>query len=178
MVRTQKFLCALAAGPTIVSSDFIDACIAKNKVPDIDDFLLNDKVNEKRFKLKLNDVIHRAKVNQGKLLRGVAIYCTADIPNGFATYKNIVEANGTALNLYRARGGAKIKPPGEEDDESTPEPVYLLTGISAEEKKLWPRFEQMAREGGMEPRVVLAEWLLDTAMSQRLQWDKKYLAKP
>jgi len=40
MVRTQKFLCALASGPTIVSTDFIDTCIKDGEMPEVEDFLL------------------------------------------------------------------------------------------------------------------------------------------
>ena len=175
IVRTKKFLCALAgSGPMIISSDFIDACLESGLIPDVETFLLNDKANEKRFGLNLEDVIKRAQSNRGKLLKGVVVYCTSDILNGPDTYKDIVEANGATFHVFRARGGATIKPSGPESDEEG-EPVYLLSGTKAEEKRLWPRFEKMAEQGGMEPRIVQTEWLLDTAMAQELRWDPKYL---
>jgi hypothetical protein len=176
MVRTQKFLCALATGPTIVSSEFIDACITNGKIPNIKDFLLRDQESEKKFKLKLQDVVARAKANKRSLLRRVPIYCTAEIPNGPDTYKAIVESNGGIFSIYRARGGSTIKPTSPEEDDGPPEPVYLLTGTRPEERRLWPKFTEMAEAGNMIPRIVIHEWLLDVAMSQQLRWSEKYLA--
>lgn len=70
-----------------------------------------------------------------------------------------------------------IRPSKEGIGEATDgQPVYLLTGMKPEEKRLWSRFEQMVREGGMVPRVVSTEWILNTAMSQRGEWRDSYLA--
>lgn len=142
----------------------------------MDGFLLNDHDNEKRFKLRLRDAVARAKANKRSLLRRVPVYCTADIANGPETYKAIVEANGGIFHVYRARGGSTIKPTSPAEDEGEPEPVYLITGPRPEERRLWPKFEEMAVAGNMIPRIVNSEWLLDVAMSQQLKWSEKYLA--
>ena len=176
MVRTQKFLCALAMGPTIVSTDFIDTCVQKNAVPDVDEFLLKDKTNEKKFGLKLKDVLTRARANKRSLLRRIPVYCTAEIANGPETYKSIVKANGGEFFLYTGKGGAMIKPTKPEEDDIGPEPVYLLTGPRPEERKLWPKFTEMAENGNMVPKIVHSEWLLDVAMSQQLKSGDPYLA--
>jgi hypothetical protein len=176
MVRTQKFLCALASGPVIVSSDFIDTCLSEGEVPEVEDFLLKDKDNEKKFKLKLPDIVARAKANKRSLLRRVPIYCTEQIHNGYKTYQAIVESNGGVFNTYKAKGGPTIKPTDPEDDDGPPEPVYLLTGPRPDERSLWPKFTAMAKAGNMIPRIVNAEWLLDVAMSQQLKWNNSYLA--
>ena len=177
MVRTQKFLCALAAGPTIVSADFIETCVKDGEVPDVDNFLLKDKENEKKFKLKLQDAVSRARANKRHLLRRVPIYCTQEIPNEPSTYKAIVESNGGLFYEYKGRGGATIKPVSPEDDDGPAEPVYLLTGERPEEKRLWPKFTEMAKAGNMIPRIVRTEWLLDVAMSQQLKWNDSYMVK-
>jgi hypothetical protein len=174
MVRTQKFLCALANGPIIVSSDFIDTCVKKGDIPDVDKFLLKDHENEKKFSLKLKDVVARAKANKRNLLRRVPIYCTQEIPNGPDTYKSIVEANGGTFAIYRGR--PMIKKISAEEDTGPAEPVYLVTGQRPDEKKLWPKFIEMAEAGNMIPRIVHTEWLLDVAMSQQQKWNKNYLA--
>ncbi len=173
MVRTQKFLCALATGPTIVASSFIDQAVKQGKVPTIDDHLLKDVENEKKFRLKLKDVVARARANKRNLLRRVPVYCTNEIPNGSGTYKSIVEANGGTFALYRGR--PTIKKTSPEEDDGPAEPVYLLTGHSPAERALWPKFEQMATDGNMIPRIVDSEWLLDVAMSQQHKWSDKYL---
>jgi hypothetical protein len=172
MVRTQKFLCALANGVTILNSKFIDTCLTSSSMPSTDSFILQDKANEKRFNVKLANAVKRAQANSRRLLRGVAVYCTEAIPNGPETYKNIVEANGGEFSVYRARAGALRK---REDGEQ--EAVYLLTGTTPKEKVLWPKFSQMASDNGHVPRIVLAEWLLDAAMSQEMKWKDAYLAK-
>jgi hypothetical protein len=106
----------------------------------------------------------------------VPVYCTADIPNGVDAFKSIAEANGAIFKVYRARSGTTIKPTTvEEDGGADPDPVYLLSGSSAGERQLWPRFEEMARKGHMEPRIVVSDWLLDVAMRQELVFDPRYL---
>ncbi|KAE8453748.1 hypothetical protein EG329_009259 [Mollisiaceae sp. DMI_Dod_QoI] len=175
MVRTQKFLCALASGPTFVVSDFIDSCVQKGRIPRVEDFLLQDKQNEKKFGLKLKDAVTRAKANKRHLLRRVPIYCTSDIQNGPETYRNIVEANGGTFAIYTGRPFVKKTSP--EEDDGPAEPVYLISGYKPSERKLWSKFAEMAKEGNMIPRIVDSEWLLDVAMSQQQKWNEKYLAE-
>ncbi|KAK4252429.1 hypothetical protein C7999DRAFT_36933 [Corynascus novoguineensis] len=176
MVRTMKFLRCLAKGPDVINSSFITACIETGKRPPLKDHRLVDKANEARFGVTIDKAVNRARANRGRLLWGVPIYCTADIPNGVDAFKNIAEANGAIFKVYRARSGTTIKPTTEEEDEGAgPDPVYLLTGASPAERQLWPRFEEMARKGHMEPRIVMADWLLDVAMRQELSFDPKYL---
>ena len=142
----------------------------------MDDFLLKDPKNEKKFSINLKNVVSRAKVNKRHLLKGVPIYCTPGIDNGPETFQAIVEANGGFLLAYRGRGGSMIKPTRPEEDEFGPEPVYLLTSQKPSDRQLWPKFEEMAKVGNMIPRIVRSEWLLDTAMSQQSVWKDEYLA--
>lgn len=171
MVRTQKFLCALANGVTILNSNFIDTCITSNTVPEPKDFILVDKAAEKRFGVVLADAVARAKANKRRLLAGVAVFCTENIPNGGETYKSIVESNGGDFAVYKGRRGAISRREEGDVDE-----VYLLTGMSKKEKALWPGFEKMAMEAGHRPRICLTDWLLDTAMAQEVKWRDSYLA--
>ncbi|KAG7286151.1 hypothetical protein NEMBOFW57_008455 [Staphylotrichum longicolle] len=175
MVRTMKFLRCLAKGPDVINSTFITACIESGKRPPIKDHRLVDKAAEARFGVNIEKAVNRARANRGRLLWGLPIYCTADIPNGVDAFKNIAEANGAIFKVYRARSGTTIKPTTvEEDGGAEPEPVYLLSGASPAERQLWPRFQEMARKGNMEPRIVMADWLLDVAMRQELVFDPKY----
>lgn len=178
MVRTMKFLRCLARGPEVINSDFITACLESGKVQNPDDYILKDKENEKRFGVSLETAVSRARANRGRLLWGVPVYCTADIKNGVDCYQAIAEANGAIFKVYRARSGTTIKPTKpEEDGDAPPEPVYLLTSQSAAERALWPKFEEMARNGNMEPRVVVSDWLLTVAMKQELTFDPSLLAR-
>lgn len=176
VVRTVKFLCALARGPTVISSTYIDKILETGKVPDVDEFILHDKETEKRYSFSLEKSVARAKSNRGKLLLGVPIYCTEKIRNGPDSYKAIAEANSAIFMIYRARSGTTIRPTtAEEDGNAPPEPVYLLSSNTPEEKALWERFRDMARKGNMEPRVVAPDWLLDVAMAQQVRFDNKFL---
>jgi hypothetical protein len=176
MVRTMKFLRCLAKGPDVINSSFITACIETGKRPPIKDYLLRDEVNEARFGVSIDKAVNRARANRGRLLWGVPVYCTAEIPNGVENFKIIAEANGAIFKVYRARSGTTIKPTTEEEDGGAePDPVYLLSGGTTAERLLWPRFEEMARKGHMEPRIVMADWLLDVAMRQELVFDPKYV---
>jgi hypothetical protein len=175
MVRTQKFLCALASGPTILSADFIDACIERKTAPDTKEYVLKDNENEKKFGLKLRDAVARAKTNKKSLLRQVPIYCTAEVPNGPSTYQSIVQANGGTVAIYRGR--PVIKKTSPEEDDGPAEPVYLITGQKPSERQLWKKFSDMAKEGNMIPRIVETEWILDVAMSQQLKWNDRYLTE-
>lgn len=177
-MRTVKFLCALARGPTVISSSFIDKVLESGKVPPVEDFILKDKEAEKRYDVKLNLSVGRAKANRGKLLWGVPIYCTEKIRNGPDSYKAIAEANGAIFKIYRARSGTTIKPTTAEEDGYAPrEPVYLISSVNPDEKQMWSRFRDMAEKGNMEPRVVAPDWLLDVAMAQQVRFDEKFLVE-
>ncbi|KAK4190739.1 BRCT-containing protein 1 [Podospora australis] len=177
VVRTMKFLKCLAKGAEILNSSFIDACLETGKRPDYKDYLLVDEENEEKFGIKIGTAVGRARANRGRLLWGIPIYCTADIKNGVENFKAIADANGAIFKVYRARSGTTIKPTSaEEDGGADPDPVYLLSGTTAAEKNLWPKFEEMAIKGHMEPRIVTGDWLLDVAMKQELTFDRKYLA--
>lgn len=144
-------------------------------MPDPQKYVLKDKENEKRFGLKLETSIRRAQANKGSLLAGLPIYCTAGIKNGSESYRAIAEANGALFMVYGPKSGSTIRPTNPEEDENGLEPVYLLSTSTPEEKKLWARFEDMARRGNMEPRVVASDWLLDVVMKQEVSFDEKYL---
>lgn len=175
LVRTVKFLRNLSKGAIVLSSTWIEHCLDNKQVPDPEEYVLKDRENEERFGLKLETSIRRAKENKGQLLSGIPIYCTAGIKNGIESYEAIAGANGAIFMVYGPKSGSTIKPTNPEDDEAGPDPVYLLTTSTPEEKKLWKRFEDMARRGNMEPRVVASDWLLDVVMKQEVSFDKKYL---
>lgn len=145
---------------------------------DPEDFILKDTEMESRYNFKLENSVARAKNFRGKLLQGVPIYCTEKIRNGPDSYKTIAEANNAIFKIYRARSGTTIKPTtAEEDGNAPPDPVYLLSGTTNEEKQLWERFKDMAVKGNMEPRIVAPDWLLDVAMCQQVRFDKKFLSE-
>lgn len=172
IMRTIKFLRTLAKGPEVIDSKFIDDCLEQGKRLDVDDYQLKDKEREKQYGVKLEKSIDRARKHKGKLLWGVPIYCTTTIKSGPDSYRPIAEANGAIFKTYNGRTST-IKVIRPEEDSQGPEPVYLLTSNSKQERDLWPKFEKMARDGNMEARVVSSDWLLKVAMSQEVSFNAR-----
>ncbi len=171
ILRTHKFISAMAYAPTIVSTSFVDECLEKDEFLDPEDFLLQDKANEKRFHFSLAESQKRAKENRNKLLEGRTIYCVENIHGGFETYKSIVEANGGQCNLYRGRPGTMV-PSRRADsetstaDEASQAEVFLISG--QDQERLWSKFRQMAEGSRKIPRIVRSEWLVESAMAQEI----------
>lgn len=180
ILRTQKFICALAHAPVILSTTFVNDCLIKNKRLEPEDYLLQDTEGERRMGFKLRDSLGRAKGNKGRLLQGYSIFCTESIHGGFETYRSIAEVNGAKCLLYRARAGSTATlRAGLDEETGSPEPgtpgyVYLISGTTPEEAKLWPKFRQMIEGMGKSPLVVRHDWILDLALSQRHQWRDVY----
>lgn len=163
----------------ILSTKFVDDCLSSGRHLDPEEYLLEDPETEKKIGYKLSDALTRAKKNKGQLLRGYSIYVTEGVHGGFETYKAITEVNGGKCFLYRARAGttairAGLDDDTDESDSSQPEYVYLISGTSQEEAKLWPKFRQMIEASGRSPRVVRNDWMLNLALSQRHHWEDFY----
>lgn len=177
-MRTQKFVCALAHGPIVISEKFVDDCLTTGGHRDAEDYLLKDNDFEKRMGYKLSDALLRAKENKGLLLKGHTIYVTEGVHGGFETYKSIIEVNGGKCLMYRARAATTLRPGMDDDTDETesnqPEFVYLVSGQTHEEAKLWPKFKQMVEAAAKNPRVVRNDWLLNTALSQQRHWEDFY----
>lgn len=177
IVRTQKFVTAIAFAPELLSADYVEQCLAKNEKLQPEDYPLKDIDGEKRLGFKLSDAVKRAKENKHHLLQDFAIYCTENIRGGFDTYKSIVEVNGGKCMLYRARAGSITSARGGGLDGSSAgtgpakeEYVYLMSGTTLDEARLWPKFRQAVQGIGKVPRIVRTDWILDLALSQQSHW--------
>ncbi len=149
--------------------------MTQKELVDPEDYILEDRASENKFGMKLSTSIARARANRGHLLRGVPIYCTTKVRNGADTFAQIALANRATWKIYDGKS-ITIKPTTREQDGGRPpEPVYLLTSNSPEERKLFAGFRKMASDGNMEPRIVSPDWLLDVCMKQHVSFDKKYL---
>ncbi|KAL8700972.1 MAG: hypothetical protein Q9201_005164 [Fulgogasparrea decipioides] len=184
IVRTKKFVCALARAPVVISTEYVDNCLAKNERLEPEDYLLNDPVGEQKQGFRLSDAVSRAKNHRGQLLQGMSIYCTEPVKGGFDVYKAIIEANGGTCILYKARAGsmAASRAGGHEEDSDgmdtgKPEYIHLVSGNSAAEVALWPKFRQMVQGIGKLPRIAETDWLLNSALRQELHWKDVYELK-
>lgn len=186
ILRTRKFVAALASAPLVVDIKYLDVALSEKKLVE-NPSLLKDPESEERFGFKLSESLERAKVNDRKLLQGWSIFVTEQIPGGFETFDDIIKMNGGAPMKYKARVGVKIdKYPGKGDPKAGPEIrnqggddehkyVYLVSGTSNEEVKLWKPFRDLAAKQDLEARIVKSDWLLNAAMSQQIRWDDKWL---
>lgn len=185
VLRTPKFVNALAYAPVIVNHDFITQCLKQNELMNPADFPLVDEIAEKRLGLSLGDMTARAKKNQNKLLQGYRIYCIESIRGGFDAFRSIAVANGGDCTVFRGR----VSMPGQsrhedsdddssEDDDPSRNDIYLLSGVDPGHGKLWPRFRQLVQSIGKTPRIVRVDWLLDIAMSQDLRATDGYELTP
>ena len=181
ILRTPNFLCAMANAPILLSTRFVDECLAQNSLLRPEDYKLKDPEGEKRHEVRLIDVAERAKANKGRLLRNCYIYCTENVHGGFEAYKSIVDVNGGSCLLYRARGGSLTISKFADNDGSAEgsesgqfDYVYLITATTHVDAKLWPKFRLMAKKAGKTPRIVRNDWLLDLALTQQIRWLDKY----
>ncbi|KAJ5482667.1 hypothetical protein N7539_006113 [Penicillium diatomitis] len=183
ILRTAKFVNALAYAPVIMHTDFVDECLKQNELLEPKDFPLVDKAAESKYHISLASALQNAKNNQNKLLRGLRVFCIEDIRGGFEAFKSIVEANGGECLLFRGRLALSHNSRREESDDEDEEmqsdepgrsEVYLLSGPEQKHARLWPRFRQLAGDIKRSPRIVRVDWLLDMAMSQKLRAADEY----
>ncbi|KAI7364078.1 hypothetical protein KC328_g18825, partial [Hortaea werneckii] len=200
ILRTKKFVAALASAPLVVDSKYLDAALKQGKLPSKPS-LLHDRETEDRLGFRLSEALDRARTNRHKLLSGWTIFVTKDIQGGFETYKEIIRVNGGEVMMYAGRTGLKMPPSrrsrrekgqgdgsGSEDGEGGAageesqnqggedelDCVYLVSGTTEAEKKLWKGFRSTAEKQELVPRIVRTDWLLNAAMSQRVRWDAKW----
>jgi hypothetical protein len=186
LLRTRKFVCALANAPIVVNTSYLDSALKNNRLME-ELPLLDDPENEKHWDVHLAEALARAKDNQHKLLRGWTIFITKDVKGGFDTYKDIISANGGQALLYQGRqgvnfpkrrlredpdAGSESQNQGEDDEFDY---VYLVTGDSEAEAKLWKQFREMAKKQDLEARIVKNDWILHAAMAQQIVWKDKFV---
>lgn len=166
MVRTEKFCCALAKAPIIVSTEWPQACLKEDQIVDPEPFILHDSEGEERLKMNLKESLGRARQNDGRLLQGQTIYCAPGVHGGFETYRRIVEANGGVCIAFRMAKKAANVPDSEK--------LVLLSGDDAGDKKLWKPFLKIAKNTGKDAVIYKPDWLLDLAMTQKIVWSDRY----
>jgi hypothetical protein len=183
ILRTTKFVNALAYAPMIVSTEFITSCLKNDELLNPLDFPLEDKEAEKKYNFDLSSVTENAKKNKNKMLQGYRIYCVEDVRGGFDAFKSIVEANGGECMLFRGRLALASSSRREESDDEEIEPeddhparheVFLLSSATTKHSRVWSRFRQVALDIQKTPRIVRVDWLLDMAMSQSTRAADEY----
>ncbi|KIP02673.1 hypothetical protein PHLGIDRAFT_111799 [Phlebiopsis gigantea 11061_1 CR5-6] len=94
IVRTEKFLVAMAVAPHIVTDKWVEACVSKKKIMPEKDYILKDPDNEKRYHYKLADALSRAHKKGRKLFEGKTFYVTPKVPVDAKLLKAVITAGG------------------------------------------------------------------------------------
>ncbi|EEP80967.1 conserved hypothetical protein [Uncinocarpus reesii 1704] len=177
ILKTPKFVNALAFGRKVISCDFITDCIAKDKLLDPDKYKLRDKESEKKYGFTLEQALQRAEKNKNKLLQGRTIFCVETIHGGFDAFKSIIENNGGQCAMYRGRPITIPGRRGTDTDEPHKDEVYLISGDDKGHMKVWPKFRTMVQDRKKIPKIVRSEWLLQIVMSQEWRWKDEFELK-
>ncbi|KAJ7251513.1 hypothetical protein B0H12DRAFT_1119330 [Mycena haematopus] len=152
IVRTEKLLCALAAGAFIVSEKWaIDSVAAKKLLPE-EDYILSDKANEKKWNFRLADAIKRAKQTGGKLFENKSFYVTKGVPVDRKLLKTVVTAQGGKLLTQTPTVRILNSAPNR----------YVIS--CAEDISVW-------RPLTTDHVIYSQELLLTAALTQQIDWD-------
>jgi hypothetical protein len=184
VVRTKKFVAAMACGPTLVSSSYLDFAIKHNRLPPPEKHTLQAPDFEKEHGFRMSEAVERARQNKHRLLKDWTIFCTSSIAGGFDTYKDIIEANGgkcldwkgksttatASKRLINSSAGEESQ--NQKEDEG--DVLYLISDPDQKQFPNWVKFRQLAAKHDMIPRIVKTEWLLIVAMAQYVHWKKEW----
>ncbi|KAF8627919.1 hypothetical protein AX15_004169 [Amanita polypyramis BW_CC] len=97
IVRTEKFLCAIASAPFVLTEEWaIRSAAAKKLLPE-KSFLLQDEEGEGRFSFKLRDAIERAK--RRKIFAGKTFYVTPRVQTSLQLLRNVITSCGGQLSI-------------------------------------------------------------------------------
>ncbi|CAM6117928.1 unnamed protein product [Calypogeia fissa] len=92
--RTLNFCVAISSGAWILSPEWLKTSVKQKSFADETRFVLRDRKFEAKYKVRLEEVIRRAKERPNLLLDGMYIYLTAHIHPPVDTISQIVQAAG------------------------------------------------------------------------------------
>ncbi|KAJ7770143.1 hypothetical protein DFH07DRAFT_266653 [Mycena maculata] len=160
LVRTEKFLGALASGVEFILTDkWVLDSIAANKLLPEEDYILHDEVNERKWDFSLLDAMERAKENGGKLFENKTFYVTSKIPFDTKLLKNVVNAQGGKLVTTTPTLRTLNSAPGR----------YIIS--CAEDISVW-------RPLTKDHVIYSPELLLTSALTQEIDWDNPAFRVP
>ncbi|KAI0056886.1 hypothetical protein BV25DRAFT_1813329 [Artomyces pyxidatus] len=151
--RTEKFLCAMAVAPHIVTEKWATASAAAQKFLPPEKYRVVDPENEKKFEFKLADALHRATQNKGRIFADMVFFVTPNVPVERKLLKNVVAAHGGQMRpqnpTVRALNGKSN---------------YFVISCP-EDASIW---KPLADAGHP---IYTKELLLNGALTQEIRWD-------
>ncbi|BFZ60104.1 regulator of Ty1 Transposition [Saitoella coloradoensis] len=168
ILRTEKFMSAIPYAPIIISTEWLEACLADRKIADVDEYILQDKKMETQYKCKLADTLDRARKNQRTLFKGYIVHLTTGIKGGVEPSTRIIEANG---------GKVEIGVPSTRQLATKEEGVERVIVSIEKDRKQWDKLVKAARVKGEDPHVYSTEWILTSVLRQELAGDDEFVIK-
>ncbi|KAH9483371.1 PAX-interacting protein 1 [Psilocybe cubensis] len=159
VVRTEKFLCAVASRAPWVLQDrwAIESANARKILPE-KGFILKDKSGENKYGVNLVQALERAKENikDGGLLKGHIFYLTPRVPVDAKLLKNVVVASG---------GQVSTQTPTLRVISTAPSLRHVIS--CSDDIAIWrPLTSSKA------VRIYTQELLLNGVLKQEMEWEK------
>ena len=185
ILRTEKFLCALAYAPIVASLKWVYDCLEKDTVlgmslltrltSDPKLYPLRDRENEKKYQFSLDESVSRARDNHRQLFKNYQVY----ISNSLSTHSallRIVETNGGEARVVSntIKGRARIM----RTDYIRPVDQILICDPTAEDQGLRNKFQQEVRTGNLKAGIYTPEWILRNVLRQKFAEDADIVISP
>lgn len=155
LVRTEKFLCAMAVAPFVVNEKWLLASAAAKQILPEEHYALRDPETEKKHGFKLPEALRRSKETGGKLFAGKTFYITPKVTVDTKLLKNVVIANGG--QVISTTPTVRILKSNAER--------YVISAPA--DKSIW---RPLAQHGYT---IYLPELILDGVLRQEIRWDRQ-----
>jgi hypothetical protein len=182
IVRTEKFLCAIAYGPVVVSLDWVEDCLAqetllgKSLLFDLtlapEDYLLQDRSNEEKYGMRLEQSIIKARKNNRKLFKDYQIYIST-AAKGHVAIQHIVEVNGGEARIvsHNLKQRGKIL---RSDHLKPAENKVLICTREKDDKDLRAKFKEETMAEGYSCLIFSSEWIMRCVLRQEIREDNEF----
>ncbi|KAG2357386.1 hypothetical protein BDR07DRAFT_1363282 [Suillus spraguei] len=96
IVRTEKFLCAIASSPFVLTEGWVNSSVRSGKLLPETDFLISDPESERKWNFKLSTSLERAKREDrgDSLLKGMTFYVTPKVEIDLKLLKAVIASAG------------------------------------------------------------------------------------
>lgn len=172
VVRTPKFLCALAYNVQFVTLEWFLDSMEQKTVVDPSAYTLIDPVAERDYEFSFKKSKKLAKTNQQQLLAGVDLCWMPETKENRPGLEDVAKANGAALTLFTAGPSGKGRLSGKSKEAGTE--MILLTSNASDPKQhsLCKLFTAFAASRQRKARIIDPDWLTRTALCQKIEpWD-------
>ncbi|KAF7297862.1 hypothetical protein HMN09_01007000 [Mycena chlorophos] len=153
VVRTEKFLCALAYSPYILTEAWATESADAGELLPVENYFIRDEEGEERYNFVLKQALERAKTLKGTLFKDHTFYMTPGSFKNLDLIRNVILANGGQF--------VQVKKP---NDRQLADQAHRHLFASEDERDLWIGLKKVT--------VYKSELVLAAAMRQELEWTK------